>query len=47
MHHLPNDIFVRDVWFSRHPEILERVLCICEQLEDILCVVKFSKDKWS
>jgi len=37
-----NDIFGRHYWLSRHPEILERVLgiCDCEQLEDISCVIK-------
>jgi len=34
------DIFVRHGWLSRHPENLDRVLGICEELRDILCVVK-------
>jgi len=37
------DIFVRQGWLIRHPEILERVLGICEQLKDISCVVKLVK----
>ena len=37
------DIFVRYGWLSRHPEIFERVLGLCEQLKDISCVVKLVK----
>jgi len=37
------DMFVRPGWLSRHPEILERVLGICEQLKDMSCVVKLVK----
>ena len=37
------NIFVRHGWLSRHPEILERVVSICEQLKDISCVVKLVK----
>jgi len=37
------DIFVRHGWLSRHPEILERVMGICEQLKDISCMVKLVK----
>ena len=37
------DIFVRHGWLSRHPEIFERVLGLCEQLKDISCVVKLVK----
>jgi len=37
------DIFVRQGWLIRHPEILARVLGICEQLKDISCVVKLVK----
>ena len=29
------DIFVRQGWLGRHPEIFEQVLGICEQLNDI------------
>jgi len=29
------DIFVRQGWLGRHPDIFERVLGICEQLNDI------------